>query len=45
MDFPLKNYRLKMQKAKNELIKNFVAVYQARLAGMDALITSGEFTK
>ena len=29
----------------NELINNFVAVYQARLAGMDALITSGKFTK
>lgn len=28
----------------NELINNFVAVYQARLAGMDALITSGKFT-
>ena len=29
----------------NELINNFVTVYQARLAGMDALITEGKFTK
>ena len=29
----------------NELISNFVTVYQERLAGMDALITSGTFTK
>jgi hypothetical protein len=29
----------------NELINNFVTVYQERLAGMDALITSGSFTK
>ena len=29
----------------NELINNFVTVYQERLDGMDALITSGSFTK
>lgn len=29
----------------NELINNFVTVYNERLAGMDALITSGKFTK
>ena len=29
----------------NELINNFVTVYKERLAGMDALITSGSFTK
>lgn len=29
----------------NELIENFVTVYQERLDGMDALITSGKFTK
>ena len=29
----------------NELINNFVTVYQERLAGMDELITSGKFTK
>lgn len=28
-----------------EVIENFVTVYQERLAGMDALITSGTFTK
>ena len=28
-----------------EVIDNFVNVYQERLAGMDALITSGRFTK
>ena len=28
-----------------EVIDNFVSVYQERLAGMDALITSGRFTK
>lgn len=28
-----------------EVINNFVTVYQERLAGMDALITSGTFTK
>ena len=28
-----------------EVIDNFVTVYQERLAGMDALITSGSFTK
>lgn len=28
-----------------EVIDNFVKVYQERLAGMDALITSGKFTK
>ena len=28
-----------------EVINNFIAVYQERLAGMDALITSGTFTK
>jgi hypothetical protein len=27
----------------NELINNFVTVYNERLAGMDALITSGSF--
>jgi hypothetical protein len=29
----------------NQLIANFKTVYQERLAGMDALITSGKFTK
>jgi hypothetical protein len=29
----------------NELISNFVSVYQNRLAGMDGLINSGKFTK
>ena len=29
----------------NEVINNFVTVYNERLAGMDALITSGKFTK
>lgn len=29
----------------NELIENFVTVYQERLDGMDYLITSGKFTK
>ena len=29
----------------NELINNFVTVYQARLAGMDDLITEGKFIK
>ena len=29
----------------NELISNFVTVYQERLAGMNTLITSGQFTK
>ena len=29
----------------DELINNFITVYNARLAGMDALITSGSFTK
>ena len=29
----------------DEVIANFVKVYQERLAGMDALITSGSFTK
>lgn len=29
----------------NQLITNFKTVYQERLAGMDALITSGKFTK
>lgn len=29
----------------NEVIDNFVTVFQERLAGMDALITSGTFTK
>jgi hypothetical protein len=28
-----------------EVIDNFVKVYNERLAGMDALITSGKFTK
>ena len=28
-----------------EVIDNFITVYNARLAGMDALITSGKFTK
>jgi hypothetical protein len=28
-----------------EVIDNFIEVYQNRLAGMDALITSGKFTK
>ena len=28
-----------------EVINNFITVYQERLAGMDALITSGKFTK
>jgi hypothetical protein len=28
-----------------EVIENFVTVYNERLAGMDALITSGKFTK
>ena len=28
-----------------EVINNFVTVYQERLAGMDYLITSGKFTK
>lgn len=29
----------------NDVINNFVTVYNERLAGMDALITSGKFTK
>ena len=29
----------------NEVINNFVTVYQERLAGMDELITGGTFTK
>jgi hypothetical protein len=29
----------------NSVISNFVEVYNARLAGMDALITEGKFTK
>lgn len=29
----------------NEVVNNFVTVYNERLAGMDALITSGKFTK
>ena len=29
----------------NEVINNFVTVFQERLAGMDALITSGKFTE
>ena len=29
----------------DEVIENFVTVYNERLAGMDALITSGKFTK
>lgn len=29
----------------SDVINNFVTVYQERLAGMDALITSGKFTK
>jgi hypothetical protein len=29
----------------NEVITNFVAVYQERLEGMNSLITSGQFTE
>ena len=31
--------------AYSDVIDNFVTVYQARLAGMNNLITSGKFTK
>ena len=35
----------KIDSSFEEVINNFVTVYKERLDGMDALITSGKFTK